>query len=97
MHLLTHRIKSAWRKGQVAAVLFLDIEGAFPNAVPYKLKHNLNKRRVPKKLINFATGMLKGSVTMLKFDDYTSAPIPIDNGIGQGNPMLMAPISILQR
>ena len=34
IHLLTHRIKSDWRKGKVAAVLFLDIEGAFPNAVP---------------------------------------------------------------
>ena len=90
MHLLTHRIKSAWRKGQVAAVLFLDIEGAFPNAVLSKLEHNLKKRRVPKKLINFATGMLEGHVTMLKFDDYTSAPIPIDNGIGQGDPMSMA-------
>jgi hypothetical protein len=90
MHLLTHRIKSAWRKGQVAAVLFLDIERAFPNAVPSKLIHNLKKRRVPKKLINFTAGMLEGRITTLKFDDYTSAPIPIDNGIGQGDPMSMA-------
>jgi ribonuclease HI len=90
MHLLTHNIKNAWRKGHVAAVLFLDIEGAFPNAVPSKLIHNLKKRRVPRKLINFAAGMLEERVTTLKFDDYTSAPIPIDNGIGQGDPMSMA-------
>ena len=90
MHILTHRIKSAWRKGQVAAVLFLDIEGAFPNAVPSKLIHNLKKRRVPEKLINFAAGMLDECVTTLKFDDYTSEPILIDNGIGQGDPMSMA-------
>ena len=90
MHLLTHEIKSAWRKGQVAAVLFLDIKGAFPNAVPSKLIHNLKKRKVPSKLINFAAGMLDGRVTTLKFDDYTSAPIPIDNGIGQGDPLSMA-------
>ena len=90
MHLLTYKIKSAWRKSQVAAVLFLDVEGAFPNAVPSKLIHNLKKRRVPRKLINFATGLLEGRITTLKFDDHTSAPIPIDNGIGQGDPMLMA-------
>ncbi len=44
MHLLTYKIKSAWRKGLIASVLFLDIEGAFPNAVPSKLIHNLRKR-----------------------------------------------------
>ena len=90
MHLLTYKINGAWRKGKVAAVLFLDVEGAFPNAVQTKLIHNLRKRGVPTKLINFAAGMLDGRVTNLKFDDYTSAPIPIDNGIGQGDPLSMA-------
>lgn len=33
VHLLIHKIKNAWRKHQVTAVLFLDIKGAFPNAV----------------------------------------------------------------
>ena len=32
IHLLTNTIKLAWRKQKVVAVLFLDIEGAFPNA-----------------------------------------------------------------
>jgi hypothetical protein len=41
LHLLTHIIKNTWRAGKVAAVLFLDIEGAFPNAVPSKLITNL--------------------------------------------------------
>ena len=90
MHLLTYKIKGAWRKGQVAAVLFLDIEGAFPNAVPSRLIHNLKMRRVPDKLINFVAGMLQGRITSLKFDDHTSDPIPIDNGIGQGDPLSMA-------
>jgi len=46
MHLLTNKIKVAWRAGKVTSVLFLDIEGAFPNANPEKLVHNLRKRRV---------------------------------------------------
>jgi hypothetical protein len=53
MHVLTLRIKAAWRSGKVAAVLFLDIEGAFPKAVPERLVHNLRKRRLPTKYINF--------------------------------------------
>ena len=89
MHLLTLRIKAAWRSGKVAAVLFLDIEGAFPNAVPEKLVHNLRKRQVPSKYANFVSNMLRDRVTTLKFDGYSSDAIQIDNGIGQGDPLSM--------
>jgi hypothetical protein len=44
MHVLRNGIKTAWRKGKIVAVLFLDIEGAFPNAVLEILMHNLRKR-----------------------------------------------------
>ena len=33
LHLLVDTVKVAWRRKQVASVLFLDVEGAFPNAV----------------------------------------------------------------
>ena len=33
LHLLVDTVKAAWRHKQVASVLFLDVEGAFPNAV----------------------------------------------------------------
>ena len=89
LHLLMHKIKQAWRSGKVAAVLFLDIEGAFPNAVPSKLIHNLRKRGIPSKYVEFVKGMLSGRRTALKFDGYTSDPIEIDNGIGQGDPLSM--------
>ena len=59
VHLLVHKIKDAWRKRQVTAVLFLDIEGAFPNAVTTKLVHSMKKRGLPEKLINFAKLMLE--------------------------------------
>jgi ribonuclease HI/exonuclease III len=90
MHLLTLKIKSAWRAGEVISALFLDIEGAFPNAVPEKLVHNLKKRKVPNKIVNFVNSMLRDRVTTLKFDGHSSDPIPLDNGIGQGDPLSMA-------
>ena len=43
---LIYMIKDAWHKKQVTSVLFLDIEGAFPNAVNEKLIANLTRRRV---------------------------------------------------
>ena len=87
--LVTHKIKSAWRQGNVTSILFLDVEGTFPNAIPTRLVHNLRKRQIPKRYMNFITGMLEGRMTSLRFDDYTSDPIKIDNGIGQGDPLSM--------
>ena len=46
VHLLVHQIKSKWQRGNVTLVLFLDMEGAFLNAVPVTLVHNLQKRKI---------------------------------------------------
>jgi hypothetical protein len=89
LHLLTHKIKDAWRKRQVTVVLFLDIEGAFPNAVTSKLLHSLRKRGIPQEIITFIETMLNGCGTTLRFDDHMSDPLRLDNGIGQGDPLSM--------
>jgi len=59
MHLLTNKVKTAWRAGKVTAVLFLDIKGAFLNANPERLVHNLRKRRVPAAYTMFVHNMLR--------------------------------------
>lgn len=71
----------------MVSILFLDIEGAFPNAVTDRLLHNMKKRRVPEKIVQLIGRLLRGRSTRLKFDDYVSDPIPINNGVGQGDPV----------
>lgn len=90
IHLLVSDIKNAWRVGQVKAVLFLDIEGAFPNADNAQLLRNLSKRGIPRKMVTFISAMLTDRSTKLKFDDHTSDTITLNNGIGQGDPLSMA-------
>jgi len=89
VHVLIYRIRSALRRKRVASVLFLDIEGAFPNAVTDRVLHNMRKRRMPEHYVTFVNSVLCNRETRLKFDDYLSGPIQIDNGIGQGDPMSM--------
>ena len=89
VHLVTHKIKSAWRQGNVTSVLFLDVEGAFLNAVPARLVHNMRTRRIPRRYANFIVGMLEGRTTTMRFDDYASEAIHINNGIEQGDPLSM--------
>lgn len=89
LHLLEETVKNAWRSHKVASVLFLDIEGAFPNAVTKCLIHNMRMRRIPRDIVSFTERLLTGRQTQLRYDGYTSDWIPIDNGIGQGDPLSM--------
>jgi len=89
LHYLVNKIKDAWREGKVASILFIDVEGAFPNAVTDRLIHNLRKRRIPKAYTDFVRRLLERCKTKLKFDDFISELINICNGIGQGDPLSM--------
>jgi ribonuclease HI/exonuclease III len=86
---LVSKIKTAWRNDQVVSVLFLDVEGVFPNAVTDRLLHNLKKRRIPETLIRFVANLLTNRRTRIRFDDYMSDYYDIKNGIGQGDPLSM--------
>jgi ribonuclease HI len=90
LHLLVSKTRDAWSHRKMVGVLYLDVEAAFPNAVPAQLVHNLKKRRVPTKIIRFIERILKGRQTKLRFDDYESAPFALDNGIDQGCPLSLA-------
>lgn len=89
MLLMTHAIKDAWRSKQVASVLFLDVQGAFPNVVKEVLIHNMRTRGVPSKYITLIQLMLTGRKTRLSFDDFKSDFIAINNGNNQGCPLSM--------
>jgi len=89
MLLLTHTIKEKWRQKKVASVLFLDVQGAFPNVVKEVLIHNMRQHAVPKEYIRLTRLMLSGRKTRLSFDDYVSDLIAINNGNNQGCPLSM--------
>jgi len=89
MLLLTHTIKEAWRKKKVASVLFLNVQGAFPNVVKEVLIHSMRTRGVPSEYVQITELMLTGRKTKLSFDDFLSDFISIDNGNNQGCPLSM--------
>jgi hypothetical protein len=71
------------------SILFLDIEGAFPNAVKERLIHNMKKSHVPTVIVSLVNRILTGRTAQLRFDDYLSEPFPLLKGIGQGDPISM--------
>ena len=86
---LTHCIKAAWNRQKVVTIIFLDIANVFLNAVMAHLLKNIVKLGYPTKIVGFFSAMLKDRYTTLSFNDYSSNPIPIDNGIGQGETAYM--------
>jgi hypothetical protein len=86
---LVDKVKSAWGKKKVTLILFLDVEGAFPNTVTDRLIHNLKKRQIPAPYIKFIQRLLVGRRTKMTFDDFISKYINIMNSIGQGDPISM--------
>ena len=89
IHYLVHCIKGTWQKNDLASILFLDVEGAFPNAVTDRLLHNLRRRRIPAAYVTFVKQLLTGQHTKLKFNDFMLESINILNRIGQGDPLSM--------
>jgi len=84
--LAVHWTFEKWRKGLVVSGLFLDISGAFPNAVISKLIHNLRRRQIPTEYTEWITRRMTGCKTTLTFDDYESEPFEVTNGLDQGDP-----------
>lgn len=89
MLLITSRIKDAWCKGLVAAGIFLDVQGAFPNMVKDLLLHHMKLCRVPAVFVEVVELMLTDRFTKLRFDDFISDRMQINNGTTQGHPMSM--------
>ena len=83
---LISKIHKAWNQNKVISILFLNIKGVFPNAVTTRLIHNMKKHRIPISIIKFIQNLLTNRRTRIKFDDYISDPILLENSIGQGDP-----------
>ena len=61
----------------------------FPNAATERLLRNTGRLSYPSKIIAFFAAMVRERKTKLSFDDFTSLPSDIDNGIGQGETVSM--------
>lgn len=87
LHLLVDRIKSAWRRGNVMSIMFLDIKSAFPSVVPERLIHDMRMKGVPVELTDWIQRKLAGRTTTIAFNDYTSEPYAIPSRLDQGCPL----------
>jgi len=70
VHLMVKMVKDAWRRGEVASLLCLDVKGAFLSTVVDVLKHEMHQHGVLKEHVEWLGRQLEGRQTSLVFDDY---------------------------
>ena len=85
IHLMVKTVKDAWRKGEVASLLCLDVKGAFPSTAVDVLKHEMRQHGVPEGHVEWLGRRLEGRRTTLIFDDYRSEFFDIKDGLDQGD------------
>ena len=84
LHLLVKSIRDAWRRKEVASVLFLDVEAAFPSAIPAWLLYEMRTMGIPEQVVTWIQRKMEGRKTRLTFDDFTSSLFEIVSGLDQG-------------
>lgn len=94
IHLVTKTVKDAWRRSEVASILFLDIKSAFPAATPERLFHDMRMMGIPRAIVDWLRVKLSGRRTRLLFDDYASDLFQIHSGIDRGCPLSVILYSI---
>jgi hypothetical protein len=87
LHYLIKLIHDSMCKGLVVSVLFLNISGAFSNTVIPCLLHNMGMCSIPKDYTDWLKQHFDGRYTTLCFDDFSSTPFNVINGIDQGCPV----------
>lgn len=86
-HYLLDQVYATWNTKKVASLLLLDVAGAFDNINQSRLIHNLRKRQVDHKLVQWIQSFLSGQTTIIKTRKHTTDPIFTPNGIPQGSPL----------
>ena len=87
LYAMIETIKTAWKQGKIATALFLGISGAFDNVSLARLLHNLKRRGVPTRLVNWIASFLQDRYTTLELPDYHRPKAKVNTGIPQGSPL----------
>jgi hypothetical protein len=88
LHLLVKFITDAWAsKESYVSLLLLDVKAAFPSITISRLMHNFKKARIPHKYVRWYQEHLTNRTTTLSFDNFTSDPFNVQEGVNQGCPL----------
>ena len=85
IHLVVKLVKDAWRRGDVASLLCLDVKAAFPSAAVDVLLQEMRMCRILEGHIGWFERRFEGRKTSLIFNNFKSETFDIKEGLDQGD------------
>lgn len=87
IHYLLDKTYKGWQQGKDMSSIMLDVTGAFDNVSHERLLHNLRKRRIDLKIVDWIASFISNRSTIIKTNERNSDNIHISTGIPQGSPL----------
>lgn len=71
----------------IASLLMMDVSAAYPNTSDERLPHNLHKRKIDPKVVQWVASFLTKRHTIVYTNEHTTPKLSIDLGLSQGSPL----------
>lgn len=85
IHHLLEKIYAAWNENKITSLLMMDVSVAYPNTSHERLLHNLRKRKIDTKVVNWIASFLTDRHTIVRTNEYTTPKLSINLGLPQGS------------
>ena len=87
IHHLLEKIYAAWNENKVASLLMMDVSAAYLYTSHQRLLHNLRKKRIDVKVVDWVASFLTNRQIIVKTNKHTAPKLSIDQGLPQGSPL----------
>lgn len=78
IHHLLEKIYAAWNENKIASLLMMDVSAAYPNTSHQRLLHNLRKRKIDIKVVDWVASFLRDRHTIVKTNEHTTPKLSIN-------------------
>ena len=85
IHHLLKKIYAAWNENKIASFLMMDVSAAYPNTSHQRLLHNLRKRKMDIKMVDWFASFPTDRHTIVKTNEHNTPRLSINLGLLQGS------------
>ncbi len=79
------KIYAFWNENKIASLLMMDVSAAYPNTSQLRLIHNLRKRTISIKIVDWVASFLIDRHTIVKTNEDTTPKLSVNLGLPQGS------------
>jgi len=84
---LMKRVEEAWKRGNIAAVLLMDVKGAFPHVAKGNLIKRMEEMGFEADLVRWAESFMEERKVIMSMDAKEGDSMDVETGVPQGSPV----------